>query len=190
MVSLLSFKKVFLQTTLYCGGLCMELIEGLIVVLGDGQYSYESEDVFVDFAANERLIHYACMAKRPGFEELSTKLEHTHYKPLTARNELMSMRAFLWNGVLWYVISIPSEERHLLENMAGSYGMRVANGVPMMLGHNCRMHFPIHGKNVFTLENVSGHPVYRNDDAINRAMQQAEHETAEKIRADKEQKPS
>ncbi len=168
----------------------MELKEGLVLVLDDGSYSYELEKDFVAFAADERLIHYACMAARPGFEELSAKLEHTHYKPLTVRNELMSVRALLWNDITWFVISIPSKEKHLLEDMAGTYGMRVANGVPMMFGHNCRMHFPIRGKNVFTLENVAGHPVYRNDAAINCAMQQAEREAAENIRADKEQKPS
>lgn len=164
----------------------MELIEGLVLVFGDGEYSYETEETFSAFAENDRLTHYVCIHSRPGFEELSTKLEHTHYKPLTIRNELMHMRALLWNDVLWYVLSMPSIEKHLLENMAGLCGMRIANGVPMMIGRNCREQFPISGKNVFTLENISGHPVYQNDELLNRAILHAEEQAAESIRFGKE----
>jgi hypothetical protein len=166
----------------------MELVAGRIVIVGDGEFSYETEDEFCHFASDNRLTHFVCMAMRPGFEELSAKLEHTHYKPLTVRNNLMHMRALLWNDIVWFVVSIPTEEKHLLEEVAGSCGMRVANGVPTMFGHGCRMQFPINGNNVFALENVAGHPIYQNDDRINSALRETEVQSAEKIRSGKMKK--
>lgn len=163
----------------------MDLISGQIVVFGDGELSYETEEEFYNFSLDDHITHFVCMAMRPGFEELSTKLEHTHYKPLTSRNDLMHMRALSWNDITWFVISIPTEEKNLLEDMAGSCGMRVADGVPVMIGHGCREQFPIHGNNVFTLENMSGHPIYQNDERINSALRESEAQSAENIRTGK-----
>lgn len=181
------FKNSFTNNQIWGRLWSMELKEGMVLVFGDGEFSYETEEDFFSFTKDERLIHYVCMAMRPGIEELSTRLEHTHYKPLTPRNDLLHIRVLLWNDIHWIVISIPSEDKQLLESMAGSCGMRVVNGVPVILGNGSLEQFPIN-KNAFTLENLSDHPVYRNDDALNRVMQEAEHQIAEDIRTGKEKK--
>ena len=164
----------------------MDLREGIVVIFGDGFCDEETEEEFCVFAEDESRTHYVCMISRPGIQECATKLEHMHYKPLTPRNDLMSLRALLWNEIPWFVISVPTEEKHLLEELVGTCGLRVANGIPMMLGAGCRERFPISGENVFTLENVAGHPVYRNDDTINHAMHVMEEEAAEQIREGKD----
>ncbi|MEA3392118.1 MAG: hypothetical protein U9Q91_03975 [Candidatus Marinimicrobia bacterium] len=167
----------------------MNLKEGQVLVHGDGFIKPETEKELCKFAENEDLIHYVCMSMRHGVEEFTTKLEFTHYKPGTSRNDLLSLRTLVWNGLLWFVISVPYTEKHFTEKILPLYGLRTADGVPMMIGSG-RTQFPITGANVFTLENVSGHPTYRNDSDINQAMRIAERQSAEDIRSGKEKKVS
>ncbi len=166
----------------------MEVKEGQVVVFGDGYYTYETEKELCNFAENKELTHYVCMSMRSGVKKFTTKLEFTHYKPGTSRNDLLSIRILAWNDLTWFVISVPSKEKHLLDDVLILCGLRVADGVPMILGAGCRAQFPITGDNVFTLENVSGHPVYCNDDAINQAMHIAERQAVEKIRSSEKNK--
>jgi hypothetical protein len=59
--------------------------------------------------------------------------------------------------------------------------MRIADGVPVMLGGVEGKPFPANGENVFTLENAPGHPVYGNNPESYRQMMQSEEEELEAI---------
>ena len=121
------------------------------------------------------------MATRPGLLECLTLLEHRDYKPLTERNKLFFLRSVEWESMFWIVVSIPTDERHLMENAARESGLRIADGLPAVLTGTGMNFFPIKSPKAFSLENVSGHPVYRNDPQVNRAMREGEIASAERI---------
>lgn len=54
-----------------------------------------------------------------------------------------------------------------MERAAAANGLRIANGVPHMVsgdgkGNAKVSHFPVENERIFTLENIPGHPVYKN----------------------------
>jgi hypothetical protein len=106
------------------------------------------------------LVHFAAMLLRLGVRECSQTLEDAHYKPGTPRNDLFQLRLIQWEGLLWALITIPIAEREFMDRAAAANGLRVANGVPTMISRDGIAKFPANGPRVFTLENVSGHPVY------------------------------
>lgn len=159
----------------------IELTEDQIGIFNDGFVTYETVDEFKKFAADDTLAHYAMLAVRPGCQEFLTNVEMSHYKPRTPRNDLFSIRFFIWSDLVWFVMSVPFNERMLVESVMGSCGLRVADGVPTMIANGQITTFMITGDNVFTIENVSDHPVYRNDNTINAALRIAENDAAERI---------
>jgi hypothetical protein len=165
----------------------MFLKEGMVLIYGDGSFEYESMDDFCHFAANEKLVHYVCLSIRVGVEEFVTRLEFTHYHPNNAeRNDLLSLRSLIWSELPWVVISVPLEENHLVQEIAEMSTMRIASGRPVVISGDKTDSFPINGKNVFTIENMPGHPIYRNDSAINSALRTAENELVDRIREGKD----
>ncbi len=166
----------------------MHLREGQVLVHEDGYYEYETIDYLRNFIKDVNLIHYVCMMTRPGVEEFVTKLEFLHYEPLTTRNDLLSIHTLVWNELPWIIISVPLKEKHFSENLLPLCGLRVVDGIPMMFGAGCNEQFPISGNNVFTLENVSGHPVYQNNAKINQTMCTAEAQSVEDTRKGKAKK--
>ena len=122
------------------------------------------------------------MLTRPGVLECMTLLEHRDYRPLTERNELFSMRVIGWSDLEWVVISIPVEEKHLMEIAATECGLRIADGIPATSTEEGIEFFPINSTRAFSLENITGHPVYQNNPDINRAIQEGELESARRIR--------
>lgn len=133
------------------------------LVKDGGETITESPTDFQRFFANPGYIHYAGMLQppRPGVSDCIQMLEHTHYKPGTNRNHLFMMRLLDWQDMLWVIISIPIAEKVNMERVAQVNGLRVANGVPTMFAGGDVHHFPVSNDRIFTLENVSGHPVYR-----------------------------
>lgn len=181
-------RQVIYQKSIYREGKMNKLEENIVYVFGDGDLFFESEEDLCIFVQNDAYIHFVCMKNRLGTEELTTKLEFTHYKPQTARNDLMVLRVLLWSGIVWFVISIPASEKYLMEEVVSLCGMRIVNGVPTIFEEGKISQFPIKSDNVFTLENVRDHPVYQNDPSINTALKIAEQETIEKIRNGEEVK--
>lgn len=112
------------------------------------------------FVADPSRIHYVGMLARPGVYECSQTLEDTHYTPGTPRNDLFGLIIIHWQGLAWGLISIPADEKDFMVRAAAASGLRIANGIPHMIGPEGMSRFPANGPNVFGLENVSGHPVY------------------------------
>ena len=120
------------------------------------------------FAKNEKFIHFAgmIMPARPGVRLFAVKLEYFHFEPGTPKNDEFILHVINWQGTSWAVTSIPKEYMELARNIAAEVGLRIADGVPhlMIVGQVCK--FPMDSESVFTLENVPGHAVYKNDQNI------------------------
>lgn len=124
----------------------------------------ESSEDFQKFLEDPSLIHYVGMIHppRPGVSDCVQTLEHAYYKPGTPRNNLFNLRIIKWEDITWVIVSIPITEKAKMESVAKVSGLRIANGVPMMIDSKGRRRFPASNERVFTLENVPGHPVYNN----------------------------
>ena len=143
----------------------------------------ESFEQLEEFVKNKRFVHYVGMLvpPRPGVAECMTLVEHTHFKPGTEKNELFIMRIIEWSEMVWVMMSIPHEDKSLVEKIAKECGLRIANGVPTAFTRDSIQQFPVNNERIFTFENVSGHPIYRNDPGLDKTIFDAEKETMEKI---------
>ena len=121
----------------------------------------ETDADFQAFVADGRWNHFACMAQRPGLDDCLTDLEERHYTPGTERNDLYHLRVVKWQGLHWILVSIPSGDKLLMERTATAHGLRVADGVPTLISSDGMERFPASGRNVYSLENLASHPVYR-----------------------------
>lgn len=135
-----------------------------MLVIDDGKGARtvnETDEQLQKFLENGQFMHFVGMYIRPGVKEWISLLEHTHYIPRTPRNEFFQLRIIEWEDMIWFLVSIPVAERHLAEETAKKCGIRIADGVPTMFHREGVTRFPADNERVFTLENVSGHPVYR-----------------------------
>lgn len=152
------------------------------IVEDEGILIGETDEELKNFMQNESFIHYVSHASRPGIGECLTLLEFRDYKPGTPRNDLFIMRIIEWEGLTYIAVSIPIDEKHLMEKAVEETDLKIADGVPTMMGGGEVNHFPMCNKRVFTLENTSGHPVYRNDPEVNDALRESESESMARIR--------
>jgi hypothetical protein len=51
------------------------------------------------------------------------RLEYTYFIPGTPRNEEYFLRLFKWNEIIWFMVSIPKSEAHLMEKVAAECGL-------------------------------------------------------------------
>ena len=154
------------------------------LIMDGGIEVSETEERLREFINNsESFIHYIGMMipHRPGVKECITALENRYYKPGTDRNELFIMRIIKFCNILWCIISIPIHEKQLMEEVVKECGLRIADGVPTMIGDGGMVKFPVDNKRVFTLENEKDHPVYRNDPVVNNALLEQERDSISKI---------
>lgn len=137
----------------------------MTIVKGDGIEFPESDKELRKFMKDESFVHYIGMIvpPRPGVGELLEFVEHEYYKPGTPRNDLFLMRIIRWEDMVWSLVSIPIRERSYVEKAVRSFGLRIVDGVPSVLSGGKLDRFPYENERTYTFENVSGHPVYRND---------------------------
>lgn len=109
------------------------------------------------------LVHFIGMLNppRPGVADCFMTLEHTCYPPDTPKNDDFYLILIRWQEMDWGVVGIPEGDRPYMERAAAACGLRVADGIPFVLSGTGTHKFPVSGPNVFTLENVKGHPVYQ-----------------------------
>jgi len=142
----------------------------------------ESDEDLQEFLNDESYIHYVAMATRPGVCECITRLEWLHYRPGTSRNDLFLLRIFEWHSLHWVGVSIPIEEKGFMEKIANESGLKVSDGIPTMISDGEVSVFPMCNERVFSLTNTSGHPVYKNDPDVNRALLEGDIESSKRIR--------
>lgn len=110
---------------------------------------------FASLSKDKSRFFIVVMSMRPNTRVWSMDLEYTHYVPDTPRNDLFSFYQSKWQDIHWSVISIPIEDRHLAEEMASKHNLRIADGIPVILGGEKPEAFPLKGDNVFTIENTN-----------------------------------
>lgn len=135
------------------------------------------------FFEDPKYIHFVGMVSppRPGVQMCFIELEHTYYKPGTKKNDDFMIMMIKWQNMMWAIVSIPAEERYLMEEVANRCGLKIINSVPAILSKNGIEYFPISNERVFYFENKRGHPIYHNDPEINRILEEAEAREIEKI---------
>lgn len=106
-----------------------------------------------DLPKNTGQAHIVAPWVRRGCRLFITKLEYTHYKPRTERNELFHLRIGQWQGMQMAVISVPSEEINLAKEVATSLGMGLAENHAMILfgGATAGAMFPATGPQIYHL---------------------------------------
>jgi hypothetical protein len=109
-----------------------------------------------------------CMQGRPGLTSFLSEVENTDFIPGTPLNDYFQLYIVDWpeeRTIRFVVIGVPASYRSRAEFFAQKHGLRIANGVPTMFVGDIKnpKFFPANHDYVFTLENVPGHSVYKND---------------------------
>lgn len=97
---------------------------------------------------------YAIMVCRPGAIKWMSQIEEQLYPPDKHEDNIKFGLTFIrWAEMTWAVASVPSDDDLQVRDLTMKIGMRIANGVPFVLGMGPNpVAFPIQGKNVFTIE--------------------------------------
>jgi hypothetical protein len=112
-------------------------------------------------------IHIAGITDRPGVKLWATELERIYYwPPGSTRNELITVHAAVWLGMLWQIVSVPLKHERFAERVATRIGLRVVKGFPAVYsaagrGATVEDTFPIRGEAVRTLEFLEGSELER-----------------------------
>jgi len=116
----------------------------------------------VNFCRQEDRLHIVGMMipPRPGVRSFAVLLEHEHYRPGTIENDDFVVHMFTWINMRWIIVSVPAEDRGIVEETAGSTGVRLVDAIPVVVSEKGWKPFPVTGKTVFTLENSPGHAIY------------------------------
>ena len=102
---------------------------------------------------------------RIGVNAFSVFLEFRHFTPrdpaLNAKYEYALVKAP--DGIVFFLILVPQSYRPVVDALLVELKLRLADGVPHILGNGKAWHFPVVKPNVFTLENLEGSFVYFNN---------------------------
>ncbi len=127
----------------------------------DGTQKEEDEKESEQFFSNPLYVHYVGLLQRPGVVDCAQMLEFHYYPVGTFANSFLHVRSIEWEGCLWVVISIPQGDRKKMERVTQVNRLRIANGIPCIISSKGLSRLPVPTDHVFTLENISGHPVYK-----------------------------
>ncbi len=141
----------------------------------------EAMELTVRIWTDPKLIHYIGMIipPRPGIQRCLTMLEYLHFPPCTPLNDEYQFVTYEFSGILFGVVSIPKQKKHLMETIADESGLRIVKGVPTLLSSDRQDSFPIQSSDAYSLENKPGHSVYNSTQQQIRAMLIAEYRELE-----------
>lgn len=128
--------------------------------LVDGIDTSMTAQQFADLSKDKSKLFIVSMIDRPGSSVFASDLEYNHFPPGTPLNDAYQFYIKKWEELTWVIIQVPMIYKELVWEIAERHGMRVADGIPMILSNKGRVSFPLQGDNVFTLENKSGSRVY------------------------------
>ena len=118
--------------------------------------------------------------RRVGGLAFLTFLEHRHFTPVPLPKDDYELFQIQWEGTLLVLCLIPGSKRMEAHAIAKELGLRFADGVPHIISTGGAVHFPIDLPNVFTVENVPGHFVYKNNQAEQKTAFDYEDEAVER----------
>jgi len=126
----------------------------------DGYSVPTTEEDLRRLVSDESKFHVVGMIQRPNVRVFCVALELRHFPPNTPENDLYELRIIRFGGLQWFAVSVPAEHERTCREVAETFGLRLANGVPTSISGDRIERFPMDGDRVFTLENVPNHPVY------------------------------
>lgn len=150
------------------------------------------EHEFLKFKDN---VHLVSMTTRPGAYALISAIEWFWFSPRKNLNHLFNLTMVRWEGLDWFVVSIPKHKLKDVKQLAKQLGMRIADGVPSLIRRTEPDEKPdrllegvgvfvfpggiLNGsdnKNMFTIENDTGSPIYTNSQKTHQDIRSAENE--------------
>jgi hypothetical protein len=132
------------------------LSEGQIIILGDGgKHAFTTQDAVQEYMEDMMNVHFVGIAARAGVHACTYQLEHTFYTPGTDRNDLFLLHALCWRTVIWYVVSIPAHEKHLMDKIAASHALSLVSGAPFMFDIHGGHAFPVAVPAMYTMEGIA-----------------------------------
>ena len=163
-------------------------------------------DDFKKRASDPNLIHFMGMVgpRRPGVIGFITYLEYMYFPPYYPKpddtdgsilkaelkqhglgsTDDFNVMIIEWQEMVLAVVSIPKDRMIEAQAVAKQFGLRVSNGIPMMIGGKLddfqRVPFPNY-ENVHGLENIHGHLVYTNDQEKIKELLKTEDEETEEL---------
>lgn len=143
----------------------------------------ESHDEFNELFNNSRFIHYVGVAKpfTPGIKECMVNVQYMHFRPEDQQSALFFTHAFNWAGRGWLVMSVPAEYKDAVEKISKQCCLEVLKGVPVLnVKGRWETLLPDNGK-IFVFDNMSNHPIYRDDPLLKQLLVEAEYETIGRI---------
>lgn len=111
----------------------------------------ESDEALQAFVADPNWVHFVGALVREQLGAVFTELENAHYPPGTPKNDLFHLRIMNWEEMQWVMVSIPAADKGLMEAAAAKHGMRVADGVPILVSAEGIKRFPADNDRVFHL---------------------------------------
>lgn len=126
--------------------------------------------------------------RRIGGYAFMSFLEHRWFTPVPAPSKDYELARIEWEGMLLFLCLIPKSKLPAAQAIARELGLRFADGVPHVISSQGVAVFPIDEPNVFTLENIPGHFVYRNNTAENKTADDYEDEAVDRVVAESVQK--
>tara|TARA_B100000614_G_scaffold262909_1_gene300458 strand:- start:47558 stop:48061 length:504 start_codon:yes stop_codon:yes gene_type:complete len=127
-----------------------------------------------EFCNSENRFNIIVMANRPCVNWFCMKLEYENFVPGTPDNDEFQFFQIKWEEMTWFVISIPADKREVAEQVAAETGMRIADGIPTMLGPDGPSRFPIDGSNTFSIENAPDSKIYQGPEGREQAQKRAD----------------
>ena len=100
--------------------------------------------------------------RRAGVLLFMVRLEYLHFPPGTESNNDFQLLMIKWEDMVWAAIRIPKEKMEIAKTVAEETGIRIADGIPTVISTTRSQQIvPGNAMNVFALENIPGHPVYK-----------------------------
>jgi hypothetical protein len=127
----------------------------------DRTKNISADEINAHFSANDRfgMVSYI---DRIGFKKFITRLEHEHYDPNNEElNDRYNIFFVPYKELMFVIVSIPLEDRHLAEKIAAECDICFIDGVPVVLGGNDgELFFPIKHNNLWSCGNLRNSEVY------------------------------
>jgi hypothetical protein len=95
---------------------------------------YNIEDRIHEWAEMEGFIHIVGMGMRIGTDYFCNYLEETFFPPMTPANDEYGFAVAQWNGLKWFICTIPADKKHCAEEAAAAAGLKIQDAVPFMAG--------------------------------------------------------
>lgn len=141
--------------------------------------------------------HFIVQCDRLGSQLFCMKLEYEHFPPRSVKNNLFDLFIAKWpppeedtDGftLMWYILGIPEEQKHLAEKVAKECGLKIKEEIPIIFSNAKEYTFPMNGPRVFSIESNPKSRIYENDSEVFKKLREGEYDECRKILAADEQK--